>query len=94
EVSITEVRHGESAVVTYLKTDFFNVYEWQVKGVLSFTKQAPYTLATVIEGYGKLVVDGEVYELELGTSFILPDQITNWEIQGDVKIIASEPGEK
>lgn len=94
ELSITEVRHGGSAVVTYLKTDFFNVYEWQVKGVLGFKKQAPYTLATVIEGVGKLVVASETYELALGTSFILPDQITNWEIQGDVKIIASEPGEK
>ena len=94
EVSIAEVRHGQSAVITYLQTAFFNVYEWQVKGSLKFSKHAPYTLATVIEGYGKLVVDGEEYELALGASFILPDQITSWEVQGDLKIIASEPGSK
>lgn len=94
EISISEIRKGKSAIITYLKTDFFNVYEWQIKGNVSFKKQAPYTLATVIEGYGHLVVNGESYELELGTSFILPNQIDSWEIQGDLQMIASEPGDK
>lgn len=91
-LTIQEVRKGNSAVVTYVKTDFFNVYEWQVKGRLSFSKQAPYTLATVIDGFGQLVVNGETYELKMGTSFILPAQIENWEVQGELTIIASEPG--
>lgn len=94
DLNIQEVRKGDSAIVTYLKTDFFNVYEWQVKGSLRFKKAAPYTLATVITGFGKLVVNGETYELNMGTSFILPNQIESWEIQGDVTIIASEPGQK
>ena len=94
DLNIQEVRKGDSAIVTYLKTDFFNVYEWQVKGSLRFKKAAPYTLATVITGFGKLVVNGETYELKMGTSFILPNQIESWEIQGDVTIIASEPGQK
>ncbi len=94
DLNIQEVRKGDSAIVTYLKTDFFNVYEWQVKGSLRFKKVAPYTLATVITGFGKLVINGETYELNMGTSFILPNQIESWEIQGDVTIIASEPGQK
>ncbi|MEG0294122.1 MAG: mannose-6-phosphate isomerase, class I [Enterococcus sp.] len=93
EVTIQEVKKGDSAIITYVKTDFFNVYEWQVKGSLSFTKAAPYTLATVITGFGKLIVNGAEYELNMGTSFILPNQIDSWEIQGDVTIIASEPGQ-
>lgn len=91
-LNIQEVRKGDSAVITYVKTDFFNVYEWQVKGRLSFSKQAPYTLATVIDGFGQLVVNGETYELKMGTSFILPAQIESWEVQGELTIIASEPG--
>ena len=91
-LNIQEVRKGDSAVVTYLKTDFFNVYEWQVKGRLSFSKQAPYTLATVIDGFGQLVVNGQTYELKMGTSFILPAQIESWEVLGELTIIASEPG--
>src|SRR5699024_5338601 len=34
ELSVSEVKQGASAVVTYLQTDFFNVYEWQVRGAL------------------------------------------------------------
>jgi mannose-6-phosphate isomerase len=94
ENSISEVRKGQSSVITYVETEFFTVYEWQVKGHLPFSKKAPYTLVTVIEGYGSLLVDGVAYELELGTSFILPDQIQSWEIEGDLRLIASEPGKK
>ena len=94
EVAITQVKQGDSSIVTYLKTDFFHVYEWAVKGQLNLEKQAPYTLATVIEGSGKLVIAGETFELNLGTSFILPSQIDAWEVQGDLRIIASEPGDK
>lgn len=92
--AIKETRKGTSAITTYLKTAFFNVYEWDVKGILTFEKQAPYTLLTVIEGAGELVVDGQSYELKPGSSCLLPAQITNWTIQGELKIIASEPGEE
>lgn len=92
--AIKETRKGTSAITTYLKTSFFNVYEWDVKGILTFEKQAPYTLLTVIEGAGELVVDGRSYELKPGSSCLLPAQITNWTIQGELKIIASEPGEE
>ena len=92
--AIKETRKGTSAITTYLKTSFFNVYEWDVNGILTFEKQAPYTLLTVIEGAGELVVDGRSYELKPGSSCLLPAQITNWTIQGELKIIASEPGEE
>lgn len=90
--NIVEEKKGDSTIVTYVKTDFFNVYEWQVKGSLALEKAAPYTLATVITGEGQLIVDGEAYDLSMGSSFILPNQIESWEIKGDLTIIASEPG--
>ena len=92
ENAIVEEKIGDSTVVTYLKTDFFNVYEWQVNGLLSMEKAAPYTLATVITGEGELIVDEKTYPLTMGTSFILPNQIERWEIKGELKLIASEPG--
>ncbi|AYW47570.1 mannose-6-phosphate isomerase, class I [Tetragenococcus osmophilus] len=92
-LSISETKHGKSSVITYLQTEFFNVYEWQVHGTLQLNQQAPYTLATVTEGYGKLVVEDKTYELTMGTSFILPNEIKNWELQGEATLIASEPGE-
>lgn len=89
---IKETRKNTSSITTYVQTPFFNVYEWDVKGILELTKQAPYTLMTVIEGAGQLVVEEQSYELKPGDSCLLPAQITTWTIQGEVKIIASEPG--
>ncbi len=39
ELSIREVKQGQSAVVTYLETPFFNVYEWEVRGKLSLAQR-------------------------------------------------------
>ncbi|WP_086350293.1 mannose-6-phosphate isomerase, class I [Candidatus Enterococcus clewellii] len=99
-LEIQQQNQGQSTVVTYLKTEFFNVYEWLVKGSLKLKKGAPYTLATVIEGAGSLVIEKEnptqndSYELKKGDSFILPTDIEKWRVEGDMTIIASEPGEK
>lgn len=94
ELQIKEIRQGNSSIVTYVETEFFNVYEWDIKGITSFKKQAPYTLMTVIDGAGELVIDNQTYPLEKGTSVILPSDITEWKVQGELSIIASEPGKK
>ncbi len=47
---------------------------------------------TVIEGAGDLVVDGKTYPLEKGTSCIIPNGVSEWAVQGELAIIASEPG--
>ena len=94
ELEVTEKKKGTSSVITYLKTDFFNVYEWDVIGELSLKKEGDYTLVTVVEGYGNLIVDGQSYEMKPGTSCILPAQITEWKVEGEMKIIASTPGTK
>ncbi|MGM0294035.1 mannose-6-phosphate isomerase, class I [Enterococcus sp. AZ062] len=94
ELQIKEIRQGNSSIVTYVETEFFNVYEWDIKGITSFKKQAPYTLMTVIDGAGELVIGNQTYSLEKGTSAILPSDITEWKVQGELSIIASEPGVK
>ncbi|AZP93605.1 mannose-6-phosphate isomerase, class I [Enterococcus mundtii] len=94
ELQIKEIRQGNSSIVTYVETEFFNVYEWDIKGITSFKKQAPYTLMTVIDGAGELVTGNQTYPLEKGTSAILPSDITEWKVQGELSIIASEPGKK
>lgn len=98
ELSIIQQNQGESSIITYLQTPFFNVYEWQVKGILTVKKHAPYTLATVVDGVGQLILTSDdsfttqKYELSKGTSFILPNGIENWRLEGTMTLIASEPG--
>lgn len=91
-LEVKETKHGESSIINYLETDFFNVYEWDVAGLLSVTKQGLYTLMTVVEGYGNLIVDGQSYGLQPGTSCILPSDIQMWSLEGELKVIASTPG--
>lgn len=94
QLQIKAVRKEQSSIITYLETDFFNVFKWNIKGIISFKKQAPYTLATVLEGVGELVIVDQTYLLEKGASFILPDEIKEWTVQGELAIIASDPGKK
>lgn len=94
ELAVKEIKQGDSAIITYLETEFFNVYEWDVKSKLSLKQNAPYTLMTVVDGYGKLVVDEKRYELKMGTSCLLPNSVSKWELFGEMTIIASEPGKK
>ncbi len=42
ELEVTEKKKGTSSVITYLKTDFFNVYEWDVIGELSLKRRRLY----------------------------------------------------
>ncbi|MGM0213434.1 mannose-6-phosphate isomerase, class I [Enterococcus sp. AZ109] len=92
ELEVQETKHGASSIINYLKTDFFNIYEWDVAGQLSLNKEGAYTLMTVVEGYGNLIVDGQTYEMQPGTSCILPSAIQTWILEGEMKIIASTPG--
>lgn len=92
ELQVKEVKHGASAVVTYLETDFFTVYEWQVRGKLDLTATGPYTLMTVIDGFGELLIGEKRYEMPKGTSCIIPNGIAQWAVAGDCDIIASIPG--
>ena len=100
DFSIQQENQGQSSIVTYVKTDFFNVYEWRVSGILKVKKQAPYTLATVIEGVGRLITedaakaDVATFDLKKGDSFIFPTDIPSWRFEGDLTIIASEPGSR
>jgi len=98
ELSIIQENQGASSVTTFVKTPFFNVYEWQVEGVLKLKQNALYTLVSVIDGAGKIIIENpetlqeDSYEISKGTHFILPNEIKAWRLEGELKIIASEPG--
>ncbi|CAM3210003.1 mannose-6-phosphate isomerase, class I [Vagococcus fessus] len=99
-LAIKETAFGESSVTEYVKTPFFNVYEWKISGILDFTQNSLYTIVSVIEGSGNIVIideeskEEENYSIKKGTHFILPNTIKNWRVEGELQIIASEPGEE
>lgn len=82
-------KQEEATITTLVKTSFFDVYKWEVKGKADFNATAPYTLVSVLEGNGKLIVEAGEYPLKKGTHLILPNDIKKWTIEGELKIIAS-----
>ncbi|MDR0690977.1 MAG: mannose-6-phosphate isomerase, class I [Streptococcaceae bacterium] len=93
KLEIMKEKVGLSMITTFAKTPFFNVYKWRVKGELFLQKGAPYTLVSVIEGKGSLIITESSYALRKGDHFILPAGIDDWHFTGDLTLIASEPGE-
>ncbi|MDR1522334.1 MAG: mannose-6-phosphate isomerase, class I [Streptococcaceae bacterium] len=90
---ITEKKVGLSTITTFVKTPFFNVYKWQVQKELFLQKNAPYTLVSVIDGKGNLIINEDSYVLKKGDHFILPAGINTWKFIGKLNLIASEPGD-
>jgi mannose-6-phosphate isomerase len=78
---------------SYVSNDFFTVEKWEISGPVSFAKTAPYTLCSVLEGQGSLHVAGVSYPVKKGDHFILTSDISDWQFDGDLHIIASHDGE-
>lgn len=95
KLEITQLNENQSSVTTFIESDYFDVFEWNVDGILDIKSNAPYTLASVIEGFGYLKIGAnQTYELSKGMHFIIPNGIDTWVLEGDMDIIASEPGKK
>jgi len=79
----------DGKITHLLKSEFFNVDKWDIRGDLHFIKDYPYTLVTVIEGSGQIQIDTDSYPLVKGDSFILTSDIDKWIISGELELIAS-----
>lgn len=92
EPSQTTIDKEGSKVTTLVSNDFFTVQEWTIHGKTPFISEGLYTLISVLDGNGQLLIEGSSYDLTKGIHFILPSGISKWTIEGDLHIIASVPG--
>lgn len=83
---------ADNTVTTFIESDYFTVSKWDIQSKLAFTKAAPYTLVSVIEGNGILTVVDKGYDLKKGDHFILPAPVESWGLSGKMQLIASTPG--
>ena len=83
---------GASSVETLVKTLFFDVYKWNIQDHVEFTKMAPYTLVSVLNGSGTIKIADKVSEIKMGDHFIIPSDIEKWEVAGEMNLIASNQG--
>lgn len=89
-VSTPVVEEKENAVITtFVESQFFSVYKWQVHGKYHFSSSNRYLLLSVINGDGALLHQGIEYTLKKGTHFILPVGFGECELDGECELIVS-----
>ncbi|WML46785.1 mannose-6-phosphate isomerase, class I [Neobacillus sp. PS3-34] len=89
-LSAPEIEEKENATITtYVKSEFFSVYKWDVKGAAEFSFDDKYLLLSVIKGEGSLKHNGESYSLAKGTHLIIPVGFGEFEVDGECELIVS-----
>ena len=72
-----------------VSSDFFTMVKWEITGTLNYMKPREFCLISVLEGKGKIIVDGDIFELEKGTNFVLTSEDLDSVFEGDFKLIIS-----
>ncbi|MFK9094328.1 hypothetical protein [Bacillus salipaludis] len=76
-------------ITTFVESDFFSVFKWNLHGKSTFPSHEQYLLFSVIKGDGALIGNGERYELQKGTHFIIPVGFGELELDGHCELIVS-----
>jgi mannose-6-phosphate isomerase len=78
-------------ITTFVKSDYFSVYKWEVSGKTYFSFPYQYLLLSVIKGEGVLIYNKGNYGLKKGSHFIIPIGFAEFEIDGECELIVSHP---
>lgn len=90
QLSVPVVEKDENVTITtFVNSDFFSVYKWDVSGKTSFSFDNYYLLLSVIKGEGSLLHNGEKYDLKKGAQLIIPYGFSSFELEGNCEIIVS-----
>ncbi|MFS0783147.1 mannose-6-phosphate isomerase, class I [Bacillus sp. 1P06AnD] len=84
-----EEKREHAVITTFIESDFFSVYKWEMTGCASFEKLGTYTLCSVIKGEGTLKHGFKEYSLKKGDHFILPANFGNFMVEGLLELIVS-----
>lgn len=76
-------------ITTFVESEFFSVYKWDLHGKASFSFNEQYLLLSVIKGDGILISNDERYELKKGTHLIIPVGFGEFELDGNCELIVS-----
>lgn len=84
------VENIENMIKTTLTSnEFFEVREIKIKGKQSLIRDRDYLLESVIDGAGELIIDGEKFNIKKGDFFILTNEVSSYEFDGDLTIVES-----
>ena len=83
-----DIESTENITKTELTSnEFFEIREIKVHGRHTFLREKDYLLESVVDGAGELIVDGEVIDIKKGEFFILTNEVSEYEFDGDLTIV-------
>lgn len=88
---IKVIKKENGTLATLVSNEFFTVSDWKLSGNVTFSQESLYTLVSVLDGMGSLKINKKIYPLNKGDHFILPNNVKEWMIEGEVHIISSTP---
>jgi mannose-6-phosphate isomerase len=87
EPKVEEREHA--TIITFVESEFFSVYKWDVHGKSAFSFKDQYLLMSVISGEGLFIHNGEHYPLTKGRHFVVPVGLGEFMLDGDIELIVS-----
>ena len=85
----TVEKKEHATMTTYVESEFFSVYKWDIGGETAFNTNDTYLLVSVIDGEGTLKHGGEVYPVKKGSNLILPVGFGGFSLDGTLQAIVS-----
>ncbi len=84
--------HENAQIITYVESEFFSVYKWNVTGPSSFCYDQQYLLCSVINGEGTITThEGKSFSLKKGEHFIIQVGFGEFTIDGNLEMIVAHP---
>ncbi|WP_297280764.1 type I phosphomannose isomerase catalytic subunit [uncultured Anaerococcus sp.] len=83
------VKNGSMTQTILTSNEFFEVKELNITGHQSLIRDKDYLLESVVDGAGELIVDDEVINIKKGDFFILTNEVSSYEFDGNLLVVES-----
>lgn len=80
-----------ATITKFVESEYFSVYKWDITSFLSLTQMEPFQLVSVVEGNGHIQTAEGIFFIEKGDHFILPFNLGDFTIMGNMQLIVSHP---
>jgi mannose-6-phosphate isomerase len=85
------VKTAGATITTFVESEYFTVYKWDVHEQLELEQDKPFMLVSVIDGEGTIGTEEGDWSIRKGDHFILPYQLGTFQIKGNMQMIVSHP---
>jgi mannose-6-phosphate isomerase len=83
------IKTAQSTITTFVESEYFTVYKWDIHGSLEMTQNELFQLVSVIDGSGTMKTEEGSFDIRKGDHFILPYEMGTFQLTGELTCIVS-----